>query len=137
LKDNNLKYYLAIDWGSKKVGLAVADNETRIASALKTVESGKAMNFILDLTRSFSFEKFIVGTYLKEDKFSQNDGKISKFINDLEKISDNIEIELVYEGFSSKIAQANLKEKGSRLALDDAESARVILQDWLDKKSGK
>jgi len=47
-----------------------------------------------------------------------------------------MEVEYQNEMFTTKIAQANLMEKGikSIKKYDDMEAARIILQSWLDKK---
>lgn len=129
--NNNAKYYLAIDWGTKKIGLAIADDETRIASALKTARASEVANYILDLSKKIFIDKIIVGDYLKKDKFRKNSKQIQAFIDEIKKTT-NIEIERAYEGFSSKIAQRNLRQKGAGSGSDDAESARIILQGWLD-----
>lgn len=130
---NDIRYYLAIDWGMKKIGLAIADEETKIASPLKTVETKKFWDFFEQLLEEFNFTKIIVGAYLIGDKFHRNNSQIRDFVSRLEN-SANIKIERTYEGFSSKIARQNIKESGGIVRQDDAESARIILQGWLDEK---
>lgn len=132
--DKNIKYYLAIDWGLKKMGLAIADEETQIATALKTVGAEKFWQTFSQLLDEFDFAKIIVGGCLEKDKFKENTGKVQKFVDELKK-KTGIEVVQSYEGFSSKIAQQNIKESGGVGKQDDAESARIILQGWLDEKS--
>ena len=52
-------------------------------------------------------------------------------------IEINTDVPVVYfeEMFTTKMAQANLRQAGVKQAgkVDDAEAARIILQEWIDK----
>lgn len=126
-------YYLGLDWGKNKCGLAIADKETLIANTFKQGTEADIYRNIFDFSQKEKIEKIIIGCHsdlLKNSKFK-------KFIKKIEQLK--IAIELENEDFSTQIAQQNLinaqQKKISKR--DDIESARVILQGWLDKRKNK
>ena len=126
-------YYLGVDWGKSKCGLAIADEENLIASSYKQVSEPDLYQEILFFSRKESIKKIILGFHedLKREK---------KFRDFLEKIKElNIELELENEKFSTQMAQKNLiKADRKKISqIDDVESARIILQGWLDKNNSK
>jgi putative transcription antitermination factor YqgF len=126
-------YYLGLDWGKNKVGMAVADKETLIATAYKKVLEENLLEEILDFVQNNKLEKIIVG--LNENV--RKERKFKKLIDDLKK--NKIDLELEDENFSTKMAQKNIKDfKEKNIAdIDDEESARIILQSWLDNKKDR
>jgi len=132
---------LAIDYGRKRVGLAVTDPLQMIANKLTTVGSHEIFVF---LTSYFAKEKVdcvVVGypTTLKDGP-SESIRYINPFLKQFEKKFPNIKLELVDERFTSKIAFQTMVDAGLRKkqrqdkALDDAVSATIILQFYLEKK---
>jgi len=116
---------LGIDYGRSKIGLAIADNETRIASAYTTLDNDK--NFLPKLAEIIEKEgisKVIIGT-------TDSATKLADFLKDKLKV----EVEYQNEMFTTKQAHQNLIEKGMKgiKRFDDQEAARLILQGWLDK----
>jgi len=123
-------YYLGLDWGKSKCGLAIADKENLIANTFKQGTETDIYQNIFDFSQKEKIEKIIIGCHsdlLKNNKFK-------KFIKKIEQLK--IAIEFENEDFSTQIAQQNLinaqQKKISKR--DDIESARVILQGWLDKR---
>ncbi len=136
MKDNESKieYYLGIDWGRNKIGLALADSETRIASGLFEKKSGEEFwSELAALREKFSLEKLVLGRP-ESKKFESNLKDIESFKMELEK--RGFSVETVNEAFSSKLAQGNLKDAGKKIRKtgDNMEAARIILQDWLDRE---
>jgi putative Holliday junction resolvase len=129
-----VSHFLALDYGKSRVGLAVADSETRIAFALTTLENDK--KFLENLKKivvTEEIEKIIIG------KLDFAGGQAKAFEADeigqqLEK-ELGIAVEYQEEMFSTKMAEAGLKERGGKKIkeLDNQEAARIILQSWLDK----
>ena len=130
-----ISHYLGIDYGKTNVGLAMADNETRMAFTFSTLKNDK--NFESNLSKIIEKEnvsKVVIGIpeYHKEEKscVSEGAGKIGEFLE------SNFGIQVFYlnEMFTTKMAQNNLIEKGMKgvSKFDDQESARIILQEWLD-----
>ena len=126
-------YYLGIDWGQSKCGLAIADQENRIASVYKQVAEKNVYQEIYNLAQKEKIQKIIVGF---NEKLLER--KIFKlFLVEIKKMG--IPVELENEDFSTQVAHRNLidadRKKISRE--DDIESSRVILQSWLDKENNK
>ena len=59
---------LAIDYGQKRVGIAVTDDEQIIASALATLHSKEVMSFLKDYLSKEEVECFVVGLAKNLDK---------------------------------------------------------------------
>jgi len=124
---------LGIDWGQRKIGLAIAEREIAIASAFGVLENDKNIFTALGgIVEENDVDMIIIG---KSEHLSQSDN--AKFI---EKFGDECRSQLgvavvfVPEMFSTREAHTNLKEAGKKNldANDDAESARIILQQYLD-----
>lgn len=129
-------YYLGIDWGKSLCGIAVADNETRIANAFDEFRTKEFFDRMEGLEKEFNFGKVIVGrTDEADSQFSPNNVAIDDFIEILKE--KGFEVEVEEEFFSTKVAQINLAEVRNRgiSKNDNAESARVILQGWLDRRA--
>ncbi|MBU0897878.1 Holliday junction resolvase RuvX, partial [Patescibacteria group bacterium] len=52
------KKYLGIDWGEKRIGLAIGDSETKIALPFKTVENIEA---VLQVINDEKIDAVIIG----------------------------------------------------------------------------
>ena len=53
--------YVGIDYGQKKIGLSVTDDDKVFAFPLETVKKIDFFDFIIDFTKKNNVEKFIVG----------------------------------------------------------------------------
>lgn len=138
-------YYLGIDWGLNRTGLAIADDELQIATALGEVETVGLIERIKELQLEYNFREFIFGGLKFGDIFNSADENIKnqlksdqqvgkeKCLKDLKKLG--IEITIAEEMFSTKMAQQNLLEgeKKKVSKQDNGEAAKIILQGWLDK----
>lgn len=131
-----ISHILGIDFGSAKIGLALADSETKIASAYKTIENNK--NFLVNLGEIISRENIktvIIGKpgYINTSVETRLIASVQKLAKDLEELG--VVVEFQDEMFTTKMAEANLKEKGMKKLkrFDNEEAARIILQSWLDK----
>ncbi len=131
------KYYLGIDWGLNKTGLAIADNELRIATVLSEVKTSELVSEIEKLKLEYDLDKIIFGGLEFGDNFeSANDREIDiqkeKCLEELKAL--RVKIEIAEEMLSTKIAQQNLLESGKKKVSkqDNGEAAKIILQGWLD-----
>ncbi|EKE16128.1 MAG: hypothetical protein ACD_11C00029G0008 [uncultured bacterium] len=126
--------YLGIDFGQVKIGIAVADQETRMAFVLGIFKNDK--NFwdkMKEICDQKNVEKIIIGISNSKMK-SSNTQEQKKFGEETEK-KIGVSVEFQEEMFTTKIAHMNLLEKGEKniSKIDDGEAARIILQSWLDK----
>ena len=131
--------YIGIDYGQKKIGLSVSDDDKVFAFPLETVKKIDFFDFIIDFTKKNNVEKFIVGKPIRmSGENSQIESEIIKFIKNLEKKFPEIPIIRFDERFTSKIAtkyilSAGVKKK-FRLNKEivDKISATIILRDFLE-----
>lgn len=124
-------YYkiLGVDWGEKRIGLAIGDSETKIAVPLKIVSG---LDEIEQVIQEEGINLIVVGQpfKLRGKKFKMQD-EFLKFINLLkEKIK--IPVKAIDERLSSQAADALAGEKKTK-APRDAIAAMLILQTYLDK----
>ncbi len=132
---------LAIDYGTKRTGLAVTDELQIIASGLTTVNTKELISFLKDYTKTEVVELFLIGEPKQMDNTaSQSEIHIQKFIDQLVKELPTIPIKRVDERFTSKMAfqtmiDSGLKKKQRKnKALVDEISATLILQSYLYSK---
>ncbi|HAI74193.1 MAG TPA: hypothetical protein DCS28_01675 [Candidatus Moranbacteria bacterium] len=128
------KYFLGVDYGEAKVGLAIADSETRIAFAYGMLPNDKFFfQNILNIIEKEKIDKVIIGipSRINRDETEYAGEKLGEYLKNIEKIP----VEYQNEMYSTKIARENLKEKGVRdiNRFDDEEAARIILDGWLGK----
>ncbi|OZV70046.1 Holliday junction resolvase RuvX [Winogradskyella aurantia] len=133
---------LAIDYGTKRCGLAVTDELQIIASGLTTVETKHLLSY---LKKYVSFEKvdlFVVGLPKQmNNSASESEVHIQQFLVQLAKAIPNIPVQRVDERFTSKMAFQTMIDSGLKKkqrqnkALVDEISATLILQSYLTSKS--
>jgi len=131
--NTNLQKLLAIDYGEKKVGLAIADTETRVASPYKILTNDKdLLGKIKDICIKEEIGKIIVGVPLTLKSASSVQTK--KVLNFIEKLKKATYIDVVEqdERMSSAYAKSLLKEMKVK-HLDDDVAAMIILQSYLDE----
>ncbi len=129
---------LAIDYGTKRVGLAVTDPLKIIASALNTVHAKDVMVYLKNYTAKEEVERFVVGLPKRLDgSDSQSAVHVENFVNLLRKNFPNTPIERVDERFTSTIATRSLLEMGlkkkdrANKGNVDQVSAVLILQTYM------
>ena len=133
---------IAIDYGRKRVGLAVTDELKMIANPLTTVHSKDIISFLKEYCANEIVECFVVGEPKQMDNTpSESMRFITPFVKKLKKEIPEIPVEMADERFTSKIASqamitAGLKKKDRQnRALVDKISAVLILQSYLEMKS--
>ena len=131
--------YIGIDYGQKKIGLSVTDDNKVFAFPLETVKNIDFFDFIFDFTKENNVEKFIVGKPIRmTGENSEIESEIIKFIKKLEKNFPNIPIVRFDERFTSKIATKSIllagakKKFRSNKEIVDKISATIILRDFLE-----
>jgi putative Holliday junction resolvase len=133
---------LAIDYGQKRVGLAVTDPDRIIAGPLTTVASRDVISFLRRYTETETVDVFVVGEPRQMNNTPSESVKfIDPFIRHLRKEFPAIPVERADERFSSMIAQqtilaSGMKKKDRRdKGTVDMVSAVIILQTYLEMKS--
>lgn len=122
--------FLGIDFGLRRIGLAVSDGE--LSSPYKTLEVRNlkdGISQVLEVIEKEGFEIVIVG--LPEGKIGQT---VLGFIKSLRK--NGLEVIEADETLSSKQALENMIEQGvskKKRGMNDSAAAAIILQNWLDE----
>ncbi|MEI7451996.1 MAG: Holliday junction resolvase RuvX [Candidatus Falkowbacteria bacterium] len=121
--------YLGIDWGEKRIGLALADGETRMALPFTTVAN---FSELLEVIADEEVDEIVIGHPLKmKDSNMEVNKQFSAFM-DLLKKNTTVPLMLIDERLSSKAADALEGNKGEKHGRDEV-AAMLILQDYLDK----
>jgi len=125
--------YLGIDWGKARIGLAMADSETRLATPFRVVKNAEE---VARTIKEEEVEKIIVGKPLT---MAGEEGgmikKVEKFILELKKVTDK-PIEIIDERLSSRAADDLMRERSSGQERD-AIAAMLILQSYLDQEKNE
>jgi putative Holliday junction resolvase len=129
---------LAIDYGTKRTGIAVTDDFKIIASGLKTVNTSELIVFLKNYCDTNNVDKFIIGLPKQMNNTpSESEIYIQKFLRLLEKEIPNIPVERTDERFTSKMAFQTMidgglsKKQRKNKALVDEISATLILQSYM------
>ena len=135
---------LAIDYGRKRVGLAVTDPLQIIANKLTTVRAHDIFDFLTEYFSKEMVDMVVVG-YPKtlNDEPSESIRYINPFLKQFQKKFPLVKLELVDERFTSKMAfqtmiDGGLKKKDRQnKELVDAISATIILQFYMEQQRNK
>ncbi|MBI1836821.1 MAG: Holliday junction resolvase RuvX [Flavobacteriia bacterium] len=130
---------IAIDFGLKRTGIAITDENQIIASGLKTVESKILMRFLIELFQKENIEKIVLGlpkrlnnepTHITENVILLKEALEKQFVG--------IEVVLLDERFTSKMAfqtmidsGLNKKQRQNKELIDEI-SATILLQSFMD-----
>lgn len=131
---------LAIDYGQKRVGIAVSDELRICANGLDTFHVSKVFDFIVDYVAREKVDIIVVGEPKTMD-FNQSDAArfIEPFVNRLKKNFPDILIDRFDERFTSKMAFQTMidaglsKKQRSNKELVDKISATIILQSYMQQ----
>lgn len=131
---------LAIDYGTKRTGIAITDELQMIASGLTTVKTPELIDFLTNYFNKEKVELVIVGQPKQKDGTpSQSEQYIGEFLKIFYKKFPAKPVKRIDERFTSKLAfqtmiDSGLKKKQRRnKALIDEVSATIILQTYLYK----
>ena len=132
---------LALDYGTKRVGIAVTDELQLIASGLCTIRTHDCMDFLIEYLSKESVSTIVMG--MPKNLRNQNTDAtpyVKGFAKQIRKQFPEMKVELIDERFTSKIAfqsmiDSGLKKKARQdKALVDEVSATLILQSYLEQQ---
>ncbi len=132
---------MAIDYGKKRVGIAVTDPGRIIAQGLTTVPAHTVWDFLKEYTGKEEVDEFVVG-YPRQMNNNASEAVrwINPFVKKLAGLYPSKKISLYDERFTSVMAQQAIlaggvkKEKRKDKALVDKVSATIILQSYMEQK---
>lgn len=138
--------HLSIDYGSKRVGIAISDEDGKIAFPYKIVKNDMSL---LDTIHNICGEEDISAIILGESR--DLSGKPNKIMGSIEELKHNLETELDLPIYLQKEFMTTVEARGregkevnnarkvpkEKSASVDASAAALILQRYLDKKNQK
>ena len=132
---------LAIDYGSKRTGIAVTDPLRMIATGLTTVASKDIVAFLKDYLSKEKVVVFVIGIPKRMNGKASHSGLlINNFIRHLERKFPGIPIQPIDERYTSKMASHALfmsgmkKKKRQKKETIDMISATIILQSYMEQQ---
>ena len=134
---------IGIDYGRKRVGVAVSDPLGIFASALETVQSAKIIEYLKKYAENENVVRFVVGYPVNMDGAPSEAAKdVDVFLKQLAKAFPEVPVTLEDERFTSVLAHRAMidggmkaKDRRDKEAVDKI-SAAIILQSYMDKSSG-
>jgi len=132
---------MGIDFGTKRIGIALTDPLKIFASPLTTVKTGEFDAFISEFLKKESIDEFVIGyPVTMNNKPSESVKHIDPFIKKFEKLFPGIPVHKADERFTSGMALQTMIDGGVKKkdrqdkTLVDKISAAIILQSYLDRR---
>lgn len=133
---------MAIDYGGKRVGIAVTDPSQIIATGLTTVHSKDLVQWMDDYFKSEDVETIVIGEPKQmNNTASESAQMINQFVTHVGRKFPEKKIARMDERFTSKMAVQTMidsglsKKKRQNKGLIDEISATIILQSYLEQNS--
>jgi putative Holliday junction resolvase len=130
---------LSLDIGKKRTGVAATDTLKIIANGIGTIPTGQVTEFLTNYLASNAVDLIVVGMPKQMNNEPSEAVKyIEPVINRIRKIFPAMEVKLVDERFTSKLAHRAMIDGGVKKmdrrnkALVDTISATIILQSYLE-----
>lgn len=122
--------YLGIDFGSKRVGIAISDENNQMAFPYSVVlNNKKLLEKIEEIIKKEKINKIVMG---ESKNFENQPNKIMKEIEKFKKeLEEKIKLEIIFEPEFMTSQQAELIQGKNKM--HDASAATIILQSYLDK----
>lgn len=134
---------LAIDYGTRRTGLAVTDPLRIIATGLETVETADLVAYLKSYFQKETVDEVVIGMPKRLDNTdSDTAAAVRKFIEVFTTTFPGTPIQTMDERFTSSIAQqamiaGGMKKKDRQVKGNvDRISATLILQDYMQLKNG-
>ena len=130
---------LAIDYGTKRTGIAATDPLRIIANGIGTYPTGEVLNFLKGYMATEQVDCIVLGDPRYPDgNPAQLAGQVRTFADSIRKLFPGVEVALHDERFTSVEAKQIIlqsgvgKKKRQDKALVDKVSAVLILQDYME-----
>ncbi|MEE2777758.1 MAG: Holliday junction resolvase RuvX [Acidobacteriota bacterium] len=136
--------YLGIDFGERRVGIAISDDEGRLSVPFDTLERASDRQ-IVGVIRQLADEEGIGGLVVGEPRTLDGEAgdaakRVRSFAAKLEE-GTGIQVRFIDEALTTVEAESRLREAGvprRRMAKKrDALAAQILLQEWLDQEASR
>lgn len=135
---------MGVDYGTKRIGLAITDPLQMFASPLTTISPVDFDNYLKEYLKTNEIDAFVIGYPMQlNNEPSASVVFVNPFIKKLKKKYPEKEIFLNDERFTSHMAKQVMLEGGLKKkdrqdkSITDKISASIILQSYLDRRSNK
>lgn len=135
---------LAIDYGTKRTGIAVTDPLKIIPTGLTTVQTFTLFDYLARYFEKERVERVIVGLPKQmNNEPSRNAEHVELFVRQFKAKFPDIPVDLFDERFTSVMAQKSMLESGMKKkdrqnkAIVDEISATIILQGYMESRAYK
>ena len=132
---------VGIDYGRKRVGVAVSDPLGIFASALETVHSAKIIEYLKNYAQNETIVRFVVGYPINMNGAPSEAAKdVDVFLKHLAKAFPDVPVVKEDERFTSVLAHRAMidggmkKQDRQKKESVDKISAAIILQGYMDRK---
>ncbi|WP_461829115.1 Holliday junction resolvase RuvX [Aquifex sp.] len=126
---------LAVDYGTKRVGLAIGDENLKIVSPKGVIKTEKAIQKIKEISKESKVGKIILGFPLTPSgKEGQRARLVKRFYEELKKELPDVEIILWDERWTTQEALRRLEglSPKKKKELKDIMAAMIILEEYFD-----
>jgi putative Holliday junction resolvase len=135
------KRVLCIDYGRKRVGIAIGDPLGVIATPLMTIERTRVEEELTKLIKEYSIELIVIGNPVRTDGVvGKRENEVKEFARFIEK-TFSIGVKLWDERYSTQEAERYMREMEEKPSRDkgkvDRIAATLILQSYLDYRNQK
>ncbi len=132
--------WVAVDYGTKRCGIAATDPMKIIASPLTVVHSSELLEFLNQYHQSETIDALIVGQpFRASGELSDVESQIVGFIRKFKKQNPGIDVHRIDESYTSKKAMETMlmagskkKDRQNKENLDKV-SAAIILQQFMQQ----
>ncbi|EKD33099.1 MAG: hypothetical protein ACD_76C00094G0030 [uncultured bacterium] len=124
--------FLGIDYGDKKIGLSIGDDETKIAVPFGVIQNNKdIVKFILEIISTEDVGAIVVGVPLKTGSH-HGPKQLEKSRRFIEKLKRSVSVQIFEQDESYTTAEGKrLMMEDGVTAKEDELAAMIILQDYL------
>ena len=135
------EYILGIDYGSKRIGLAIGQNLTASASPLRVIANDNTLwPQLQSIVQEWQIQQVVIGLPLNKDGSDQKFTVMTRKFAEKLKQKLHLQVDLHDERYTSFAAERAFQEQraaGNKKSKDknqiDAMAAQIILQSWLDE----
>ena len=122
---------LSIDYGDVRIGLAHGSTDHHIAFPLQVIQNNnRVWEQLHTLVKEYSIDYILVGIPLNfQSQDTQQTQKVRNFIKELQE-----KLNLPIEEFDERLTSSLAKRYIPRGQSIDIESARILLEEWFNKR---
>ena len=133
---------IAIDYGTKRVGVATTDPSRIIATGLTTIHPNELITYLKEYMKTETVDCIVIGDPKRmNNEPAQAAAGADQLTERLKKEFPNVQFDRMDERFTSKIAFGAMIEGGLKKkqradkALIDKMSATIILQSYMEQQN--